>query len=118
MKLCRDCVNRRHNCDLYPAMSNYAEECKDFKPKIGDLISRSALLNKIQKDKEFLQKGSGKDSEYAYMSIDSVVEKINSMPATYDIGKTLVCNCTGCKHSKTGECLHCMRAYSDCYEST
>ncbi len=82
MKLCRDCVNRRHNCDLYPAMSNYAEECKDFKPKIGDLISRSALLNKIQKDKEFLQKGSGKDSEYAYMSIDSVVEK-NQFDARY-----------------------------------
>ena len=43
----------------------------------GDLISRSALLQKIQDDKEFLRKGLGKDAEYAYMSADSVIEKLN-----------------------------------------
>ena len=29
----------------------------------------------------------------------------------------LVCNCTGCIHDGTDECMHCMRAYTDCYES-
>ena len=44
---------------------------------------------------------------------------VNDEPTAYDIEKTLVCNCTGCKHNKTDkhECMHCMRAYSDCYKS-
>ena len=25
-------------------------------------------------------------------------------------------NCSGCKNDGTSECMHCMRAYSDCYE--
>lgn len=29
----------------------------------------------------------------------------------------LTCKCTGCIYDKTVECMHCMRAYSDCYES-
>lgn len=43
----------------------------------------------IQKDKEFLQKGLSKDSEYAYMSADSVMEKIKSMPIAYDADKVV-----------------------------
>ena len=27
------------------------------------------------------------------------------------------CNCTGCIHDESVHCVHCMRAYSDCYES-
>lgn len=35
-----------------------------------------------------------------------------------DIERMLVCNCDGCTHNTTEDmCLHCMRAYSDCYES-
>lgn len=34
-----------------------------------------------------------------------------------DIGKMIVGNCDGCKNNNTEECMHCMRAYSDCYES-
>ena len=55
----------------------------------GDLISRSALLQKIQDDKEFLRKGLGKDAEYAYMSADSVIEKIKSMSVAYDREKVI-----------------------------
>lgn len=53
----------------------------------NDLISRSALLQKIQEDKEFLQKGLGNNAEYAYMSADSVMEKIKSTPTVYDVDK-------------------------------
>lgn len=56
---------------------------------IGDLISRNALLKVFQEDKEFLQKGLSKDSEYAYMSADSVIEKIKSMPTAYDMDKVV-----------------------------
>lgn len=28
----------------------------------------------------------------------------------------IVGNCAGCKNDNTEECIHCMRAYSDCYE--
>lgn len=55
----------------------------------NDLISRSALLQKIKEDKEFLQKGLGRDAEYAYMSADSVMNKIKSMPAVYDVDKVI-----------------------------
>lgn len=55
----------------------------------GDLISRSALLQIIQEDKGFLQKGLGGDADYAYMTADSVIEKIKSMPAAYDVDKVL-----------------------------
>ena len=35
MKLCGHCTNRGKNsrCNLYTEISNYAEKCKDFKPK-------------------------------------------------------------------------------------
>ena len=36
---------------------------------------------------------------------------------TADIGEKIVGNCDGCKNDNTEECMHCMRAYSDCYES-
>lgn len=29
----------------------------------------------------------------------------------------LIRNCTGCEHVGSDECMHCMRAYSDCYKS-
>lgn len=53
----------------------------------NDLISRSILLQKIQEDKEFLQKGIGEDYQYAYMSADAVIDKIKSMPTAYDVDK-------------------------------
>lgn len=34
-----------------------------------------------------------------------------------DIEEKFVCNCTGCIHDESVHCVHCMRAYSDCYES-
>ena len=33
------------------------------------------------------------------------------------VGKTILCDCDGCKNNDTDECMHCMRAYTDCYES-
>lgn len=32
MKLCKDCKNqnKKHQCQYYNSMSNYAERCKDF----------------------------------------------------------------------------------------
>ncbi len=35
---------------------------------------------------------------------------------TDDIEKIFTCNCDGCENTDTDECIHCMRAYSDCYE--
>lgn len=35
----------------------------------------------------------------------------------YFEGQTAV-NCAGCIHDESDECLYCMRAFSDCYEST
>lgn len=55
----------------------------------NDLISRRILLQKIQEDKEFLQKGLGRDAEYAYMSADSVIDKIKSMPIAYDVDNVI-----------------------------
>lgn len=52
-----------------------------------DLISRSALIEEILRTKKSLQKGLGKDAEYAYMSADSVINKIKTQPAVYAIGK-------------------------------
>lgn len=45
------------------------------------------------------------------------IEIIRTQPIACDVEKMLVCNCSGCKHSKTDECMHCMRAYTDCYET-
>lgn len=53
----------------------------------NDLISRRILLQKIQEDKDFLQKGLGRNAVYAYMSADSVIDKIKSMPIAYDVDK-------------------------------
>lgn len=53
----------------------------------NDLISRRILLQKIQEDKEFLQKGLGRNAEYAYISADSIIDKIKSMPIDYDVDK-------------------------------
>ena len=39
------------------------------------------------------------------------IEQIN------DAVEMIVCNCDGCKNDNTDECMHCMRAYSDCYEA-
>lgn len=40
---------------------------------------------------------------------------IDSQP-TIDVERMLLCNCNGCKNDNTNECMHCMRAYTDCYE--
>lgn len=53
----------------------------------NDLISRRILLQKIQEDKEFLKKGLGRNAVYAYMSADSVIDKIKSMSIAYDVDK-------------------------------
>lgn len=55
----------------------------------NDLISRRVLLQKFQEDKEFLRKGLGRHAEYAYMSADSVIEKIKSIPTAYDVDKVV-----------------------------
>lgn len=34
-----------------------------------------------------------------------------------ELKKTFTGNCDGCKNNDTDECMHCMRAYSDCYEA-
>lgn len=41
--------------------------------------------------------------------------KSEETPAVYNTGKMYTCNCTGCRHDGSDECMHCMRAYSDCY---
>lgn len=33
-----------------------------------------------------------------------------------DVEKMIVCNCKGCVNDNTDECIHCMRAYTDCYK--
>lgn len=33
------------------------------------------------------------------------------------IGNWLASNCDGCINNNTDECMHCMRAYTDCYEA-
>lgn len=45
------------------------------------------------------------------------IEIIRTQPTACDVEKALVCNCTGCIHDESIHCMHCMRAYSDCYES-
>ena len=47
----------------------------------------------------------------------SCTDCIHSYLCMY-IEEKLVCNCTGCIHDGTDKCMHCMRAHSDCYEST
>lgn len=69
------------------------------------LIDADELMCKILKE-------PSKTSNYR-----RVIEIIRAQPTACDVEKALVCNCIGCKHNKTDECMHCMRAYSDCYES-
>lgn len=50
------------------------------------------------------------------------VERVNAMIKLIDMqpsvepAQMILNNCQGCAHDTPGvECLHCMRAYSDCY---
>lgn len=64
MKLCKDCKNRGRNCNLYPSMSNFAEECKYFKPKTDVWIPRSERMPENEKEVEIRDlKGLRNDGE-------------------------------------------------------
>lgn len=54
-----------------------------------DLISRSVLLQKMHENKELLKEIFDMDAEYACMSVDSVIEKIKSIPTAYDVDKVV-----------------------------
>lgn len=42
--------------------------------------------------------------------------ELEKMPTAYDTLRKEICDrCDGCKNDGV-ECMHCMRAYSDCYE--
>ena len=41
-----------------------------------------------------------------------LLAELEKTPTVYEITR----KCTGCKHDESDKCMHCMRAYSDCYE--
>lgn len=57
MRLCRDCKSRGKNCNLYPSVSDYAEECKYFKPKANVWIPCSERLPENEKEVEITYTG-------------------------------------------------------------
>lgn len=52
---------------------------------------------------------------YTVEKANAMIKLINMQPVI-DPAQLLLTNCQGCVHDNPGvECLHCMRAYSDCY---
>ncbi|MDE6619704.1 MAG: hypothetical protein K2K74_04275 [Lachnospiraceae bacterium] len=47
---------------------------------------------------------------------DKCIALKTAISALLDVQKYRA-NCDGCKNNNSDECMHCMRAYSDCYES-
>lgn len=56
---------------------------------MGKLIDADALTDEIKETKKLLQKGLGKDAEFAYMSADSVLKTIYNQPTAYDPDKVV-----------------------------
>ncbi|RGU91279.1 hypothetical protein DWW31_14120 [Clostridium sp. AF15-17LB] len=54
-------------------------------------------------------------SDFAKDMREAATRLINMQPAIEPV-QLLLANCQGCAHDGLGiECIHCMRAYSDCY---
>ena len=53
------------------------------------LIDADALTDEIKEIKKILQKGLGKNAEFAYMSADSVLKTIYNQPTAYDQDKVV-----------------------------
>lgn len=53
------------------------------------LIDAEALTDEIKENKKILQKGLGKDAEFAYISADSVLKTIYNQPTAYDPDKVV-----------------------------
>ena len=56
---------------------------------MGRMIDADALTDEIKETKKLLQKGLGKDAEFAYMSADSVLKTIYNQPTAYDPDKVV-----------------------------
>lgn len=55
----------------------------------NDLISRSKLLEKLEEDKAFLQKGANKDAIFAFRTSHSVIELVKAQPTAYNVEKVV-----------------------------
>lgn len=88
MKLCGHCRNRGKNsrCNLYTEISNYAEKCKDFKPKKQTNADRIRSMSD-EELAEFLEKiVSGNRDE---IGINCGNSKCEEWKCTECIGKWL-----------------------------
>ena len=56
---------------------------------MGRLIDADALTDEIKETKKLLQKGLGKNAEFAYMSADSVLKTICNQPTAYNPDKVV-----------------------------
>ena len=56
---------------------------------MSKLIEADLLSDKIRENKELLQKGLGKDAEFAFMTADSVLKLIENQPTAYDVDKVV-----------------------------
>lgn len=56
---------------------------------MSKLIEADLFSDKIREIKELLQKGLGKDAEFAFMTADSVLKLIENQPTAYDVDKVV-----------------------------
>ena len=49
------------------------------------LIDADLFSDKIRENKELLQKGLGKDAEFAFMTADAVLKLVENQPIAYDV---------------------------------
>ena len=69
---------------------------------MSKLIEADLLSDKIRENKELLQKGLGKDAEFAFMTADSVLKVVENQPTAYDVDKVVKqLECNSSNYSKT-----------------
>ncbi len=73
----------------------------------------------VQADEEIIHAIQYKDREM----LEDVLKELSFekwLESSYfakKIADALLCNCSGCQSEGTDECMHCMRAYTDCYKA-
>lgn len=55
----------------------------------NDLISRSKLLEKLEEDKVFFQRGANADALFAFRTSDSVIKLVKAQPIAYNIERVI-----------------------------
>ncbi len=81
-------------------LKEYKHYSEVFSPKYGNFIEGEAV-----------------DRLAEYENLEEQEKLLRPPYFAKEIEHAIVTNCDGCKNDNTNECMHCMRAYTDCYET-